>query len=244
MEESVENVFKNGKFSRTDSEHLFFKNSVKYSFLELMKLLDSNNIPYFASSGTLLGAVRHNGIIPWDTDIDIGIMDYDFKKLFNVIQNSTYFYIWQNGLKGSQTYENRVHSINEMYGNYDNLHITLKDKQSIGNNRTVCDIEIFILVNKIPKRWLEYRSSYNFSSEFLMHKTEYFAKQLDGAMNIPKDLAFPLRKIKFYDLMIPIFKESEIILKVRHGNDCLDYGPNDKNRYLTGSRKIIDFSPL
>ena len=33
-----------------------------------------NNVEYFACAGTILGAVRHNKIIPWDDDLDIGII--------------------------------------------------------------------------------------------------------------------------------------------------------------------------
>ena len=47
---------------------------------EFVKFCDENNIDYYLLGGSALGAVRHNGFIPWDDDMDVGLMrkDYDF----------------------------------------------------------------------------------------------------------------------------------------------------------------------
>lgn len=43
--------------------------------------LNKHNITYWIIGGTTLGAVRHNDIVPWDDDADIGIFEDDMKKL-------------------------------------------------------------------------------------------------------------------------------------------------------------------
>ena len=48
---------------------------------EFDRVCRNNNIQYFASMGTLLGAVRHKGFIPWDDDLDVCIFRDDFMRL-------------------------------------------------------------------------------------------------------------------------------------------------------------------
>lgn len=59
--------------------------------LEMLKFLstvfDKEQISYFAVGGTALGAIRHEGFIPWDDDIDIAILRSDYEK-FLAIQES------------------------------------------------------------------------------------------------------------------------------------------------------------
>ena len=55
-------------------------------YKEINKVCKRNNIDCIAVAGTCLGAVRHQGFIPWDDDLDIGVAIEDYDRLLSLLR--------------------------------------------------------------------------------------------------------------------------------------------------------------
>lgn len=96
---------------------------------EFIKICDENNLRYYAIAGTALGAVRHNGFIPWDDDIDVSMPREDYEKFYKIVSES-----------GSSTYEletvytHENHDIPAMKFVDKRVVMTLKRKKIVESN--------------------------------------------------------------------------------------------------------------
>ena len=52
-----------------------------------------NNLRYYALGGTMLGAVRHGGFIPWDDDLDVGLPRKDYERLYELLKDQKGRYV-------------------------------------------------------------------------------------------------------------------------------------------------------
>lgn len=76
------------------------KEEIKKIELDMLKYIDKicleNNIKYTLIGGSLIGAIRHKGMIPWDDDIDIALTYEEYNKLMSILKNSNNSYVLLN----------------------------------------------------------------------------------------------------------------------------------------------------
>ena len=104
-----------------DFKEEFFKDEVREGFLvdstmkkvwaaemevldAVIQICDRHHIRYFADWGTLLGAVRHQGYIPWDDDIDIAMIRDDYQRFLKIAPEELPAPLWLKNMYTDETF--------------------------------------------------------------------------------------------------------------------------------------------
>ena len=146
---------------------------------DVAKFCDENGLRYYLGAGTLIGAVRHKGFIPWDDDIDIIMPRPDYLKfmdLYNKREDKRYTvhsifndpYFWR---VFGQVFDNRTmmyeESLNDKYANHP-IAIDVFPMDGVSENRMV--MRLASLIQKILhvlyySAVMSYRPSKHFSNK-------------------------------------------------------------------------------
>ena len=106
-----------------------------YILRRVKDVCDENGLELFLVGGTLLGAVRHRGFIPWDNDVDVGMMKQDYLKLREILAKDPelsleYYYNYKAGLRMSKVKFRAVEVfwIDILFGSYADIVERIADR--------------------------------------------------------------------------------------------------------------------
>ena len=91
-------------------------NPIQLKLLEMIDWFDhyckKNNLKYYVVGGTLLGAIRHKGFIPWDDDVDIALPRPDYIRLLELFAGIEDKYLLESPYSGNEDY---LYSFSKLY---------------------------------------------------------------------------------------------------------------------------------
>ena len=187
---------------------------------ELVRICDKHNINYFLIGGTLIGAVRHKGFIPWDDDIDIGMLRADYDKFIKVceteIDKSKFFLQIPETDSNSADFElarlriNNTKFVQEHRKNlktHEGFFVEIFPYDSIPNSKIKSFLYSYFF--KILKRIVGIRMGYNYDLKnfiirSIMHINVFFSKIIP--------LSYLYNKVKNYHLNFNNINSQKVFL--------------------------------
>jgi len=160
-EEEIKNL-KKGQLVMTDMLRVFDE------------ICRTNNLKYWCTGGTLIGAIRHNGWIHHDADVDVGMLEKDYIILRNVIQKFLPKYYWFQDETTDSNYKCKLGKIRYLNAYYSDC----KNKKS--HNGLQLDIFVFSEKNNL----------------LIPSHTDYESKDID------RNMIFPLKELNFENIKV------------------------------------------
>lgn len=209
-------------------------------------ICQKHRLNYWLDSGTLLGAVRHGGFIPWDDDIDVVMPMKDYKRIINLPKNEIPHDIF---LKTRHTDPKTVHCVTKLMDKY-STYICYSNAAIDAHKGIVIDIFPFISYPGLSDRLIHYIvniSSWRIAYAIKMHKITlkgigFFIKTLIES-KILITIFYLLRflfpsdkignKLEENTYKITHSKKSIYPLKKIKFEDGYFWSPNNHDTYLT-----------
>lgn len=150
---------------------------------------DKNHLKYMLCAGTLLGAIRHKGFIPWDDDVDVMMPRPDYQKFIELSKNSK---INENTNVLDYTLNNSIYPYVKLTDNR-----TLVKERFTQKGKMGVWIDVFPIDGNFKNNFLnamQYRTA-NILRKIIGAQSAGFGKGTTAAKRIEKIIFYPLLKI-------------------------------------------------
>ncbi len=230
----------------------------QHRMVEILKEVDSicreEGIEYFLDGGSLIGAVRHGGFIPWDDDLDIAIMREDYPRLRGALLKKLPPHLVLQDYKTDSKYPMLIAKVRDR-----NSYFEEKDMVNLAEKGIYIDI---IPMEKVPslkwkakidywyghclRAWHNYTNSTDKLMSALFFPFAWVMLQLTRLVNtfcrsnqiahaygwkayggFSKQDVFPVIDMRFEDIQVMVPKNSKAVLTALFG-DYMQIPPKEK----------------
>lgn len=177
---------------------------------EVHRVCEENNINYFLIDGTLLGAIRHKGFIPWDDDVDIAMLRDDYNKFIEIAKSKLGEDYFLQNIETDPKY-NRFHIPLKVRDNRSKLVEVDENENEAFNQGIYIDIFAF---DTLPKNKLR-RKAQKLISRFIV-LCDVRTRRKEENLNLQNKIAFLVYNIF---KKIPYNTRNKILRYVMKWND-------------------------
>ena len=194
------------KFKRTHSKF-------QVLYVELLifidKVCNKYGIDYWLGFGTLLGAVRHGGFIPWDDDIDLVVLRKDYNKLIEALPKELNKHYLKEFCGLTLLLENRKNYFNDFNSVYD-----VKDKEGNKiidgkyNFLQIAWLKPFVKIDLFPFDFIEDDKLGDIYTKFAPAQYKFYHEMLSNKSKYVDQIDLARKEVGFTDLKTKQFSDT------------------------------------